>query len=30
MKISKTPTGPGDVPRQAIVIESAALVETKK
>jgi peptidyl-prolyl cis-trans isomerase A (cyclophilin A)/peptidyl-prolyl cis-trans isomerase B (cyclophilin B) len=30
MKIAKTATGPGDVPRQAIVIESATLVEPKK
>jgi cyclophilin family peptidyl-prolyl cis-trans isomerase len=31
MKIAKTPTGPGDVPRQAVVIESMTVVpETKK
>ncbi len=30
MKISKTPTGPNDVPRQAIVIESMALVPAAK
>jgi cyclophilin family peptidyl-prolyl cis-trans isomerase len=31
MKIAKTPTGPNDVPRQAIVIESMTIVpDTKK
>lgn len=29
-KIAKTPTGPNDVPRQAVVIESVALVPDKK
>jgi cyclophilin family peptidyl-prolyl cis-trans isomerase len=30
MKIAKTPTGPNDVPRQPVVIESMALVPEKK
>ncbi len=30
MQISKTPTGPNDVPRQAVVIESMAIVQAKK
>jgi cyclophilin family peptidyl-prolyl cis-trans isomerase len=30
MKIAKTPTGPNDVPRQPIVIESMTLVSTPK
>jgi peptidyl-prolyl cis-trans isomerase A (cyclophilin A)/peptidyl-prolyl cis-trans isomerase B (cyclophilin B) len=30
MKIAKTPTGPNDVPRQPIVIESATLVAADK
>ena len=29
-KIAKTPTGPNDVPRQAVVIESITLAPTKK
>jgi hypothetical protein len=29
-KIAKTPTGPNDVPRQPIVIESATLVAAQK
>jgi len=29
MKISKTPTGPNDVPRQPVIVESASIVQAK-
>ena len=29
MKISKTPTGPNDVPRQQVIIEAASIVQAK-
>ena len=29
MKISKTPTGPNDVPRQPVIIEAASIVQAK-